>query len=162
VQPTDDPGWALAAPKAPVTFLRLILLSYTFGAVAFGVVLLLLDLDEVGAGISTALAILVVAAAGLVGVVGGAAIRGLDGSSEAALAQSYRARFFLRLVLAEAPALLGFLRSFVAGTPLVYAMAVPFLIIGFVRAAPTRASIQRDQDALAAAGAPASLFEVLY
>lgn len=87
--------------------------------------------------------------------------RPLDCTDAEALLVSYRTRFFLRIALADAAALVGFAGSFLAETWWLYPLGASFALAGFVRLAPTRANLQRDQDALNLSGCGLSLVDVL-
>jgi hypothetical protein len=87
--------------------------------------------------------------------------RRLDCSSDAALAASYRSRFFTRMAFAETPALCGFVSSFVVGEFWPYFLGVVFTIIGFARVAPTVAVLHRDEQELLADGCERSLVRAL-
>jgi hypothetical protein len=87
--------------------------------------------------------------------------RRLDCSSTDALVRSYQSRFLLRLAIAETSALLGFVGVFLSGAWWPYLLGALFSMVGFARAAPTEASLTRDQEALSAAGCWLPLREAL-
>ena len=87
--------------------------------------------------------------------------RPLDCTDPGALLVSYRTRFFLRIALADAAALVGFVGFFLADEWWLYPMGATFALAGFVRLAPTRGNLQRDQDALNLSGCGLSLTHVL-
>jgi F0F1-type ATP synthase membrane subunit c/vacuolar-type H+-ATPase subunit K len=69
--------------------------------------------------------------------------------SPTALAFAYRTRFFLRLAFAESVALLGFVFAFIgAGAWAYYVAAALALFRIWTSAAPTRRSLERDQERL--------------
>ena len=136
--------------------LRLLFFSFCSGIVVIGVVAAFIVPSDT-ADFSLPLAAGIVAALGLATLVAGGTLGRLDGSSNDALAESYRQRLILRLATAEAPALVGFLLSFLVGNLVPYLVALPFTAIAFARAAPTDGNLQKDQDALNATGATADL-----
>ncbi len=78
-----------------------------------------------------------------------------------ALLASYRSRFFVRLASAEVIALIGFVATFLLHTAWVYFPCAALTAIGFARAAPTRAALQRDQQQLTSQGCEKSLVAAL-
>ncbi|HEU5082172.1 MAG TPA: hypothetical protein VFU14_02440 [Acidimicrobiales bacterium] len=87
--------------------------------------------------------------------------RPLDCASPESLRLTYQTRFFLRIAIAEAAALIGFAGVFVSGSWWPYLVGVLFALAGFVRAAPTELSLSRDQDELATTGCALQLRDVL-
>ena len=87
--------------------------------------------------------------------------RPLDCTDAGALLVSYRTRFFLRIAFADAAALVGFVGFFLADSWWLYPLGAAFALAGFVRLAPTRGNLQRDQDALNLSGCGQSLLHVL-
>lgn len=86
----------------------------------------------------------------------------LDCSSDAKLAASYRNRFFLRTAFGESVALLAFVFTFVGGPKWIYYVgAVITLTYFWLRVAPSRHALRRDQDALQAQGCGRSLIRIL-
>ena len=83
--------------------------------------------------------------------------RQLSCDSDASLVGAYRTRFFLRIALAESIVLFGFVAASVTKSTWVYFAAVFLSVPGFLRAAPTRAALSRDQDELTAQGCGRSL-----
>ncbi len=81
--------------------------------------------------------------------------------SDETLAAGYRARMFLRVAFANTPALFGFTAAFVTESSWVFYAALLLAIPGLVRAAPTRAALVREQDALNASGCDRSLVAAL-
>lgn len=166
----DDPGWrpalgglawglvpGLAIRRArrsggdALLVLRGLFLSFCAAVVLVGVVVVILSAGEGLDGSADGTTVGIgVALAGLVLLVASAWRRPLDGSSDAALAESYRRRFFLRMALAEAAALLGFAGFILSGNPAVYALGAAFTAIGFVLMAPTAGNLARDEEAVRA------------
>lgn len=171
----DDPGWPLSpmllvpglgvrlaqrrAAGDGLVLLRLVFVMFVFALVMFGVVLLFVDLSE-GSSVGLFAAVVVADGTGST-IVASMHRRPLDCSSEAALADSYRTRFFLRIALAESAALLGFVGVFLTGARWLYLLAVMFTAVGFARAAPTRRALQREGDELAMLGCGRSLVAAL-
>jgi hypothetical protein len=88
----------------------------------------------------------------LVGAAGVAAVltvrflpRPLDCRSDAALAASYSARFFVRLAVSDAPALVGFAMTSPTLNPAMYPLGLAFTAVGFTLLAPTAAHLEADQ-----------------
>lgn len=161
-----DPGWRDAWTGIlwiPTLFLMqqrlrrsklpaLILMRRTFvmfgGSLAtFGIIRVALGSTDVGWSSGSA------ATAGVAIVVIGLAVqfvvaRFLDPplpcGAPAAVAAGYRAKFFLKVAFAEAPSLFGFTLSFVSGFWWVYLFGLIPTGVGLVRAAPTRASVERE------------------
>lgn len=87
--------------------------------------------------------------------------RPLDCTADAALVSGYRTRLFLRIAFAQAAALLGFVGAFLSGEPWIYAIGAAFATVGFVRLAPSRRNLERDQEALNLQGCGRSLLRLL-
>jgi F0F1-type ATP synthase membrane subunit c/vacuolar-type H+-ATPase subunit K len=161
-----DPGWgspgrillgavlpALAIRRAGgdgLVMLRSVFLSFAFALVAVGVVAVLITSGEGGDGdLSGTTAALGVGAIGLAAVTASQVVaRRLDCTSEQALGESYRTRFFLRMALSESAALLGFVAVVVTDEPLPYGVGLAFAAVGFALAAPTNGRLQADQEVL--------------
>lgn len=87
--------------------------------------------------------------------------RPLDCSDETALVSSYRTRLFLRLAFANAAALLGFVGFFLSGEAWMYPLGASFTAVGYVRLAPSRRNLERDQEELNQQGCLLSLTDLL-
>ena len=85
----------------------------------------------------------------------------LDCRTPARLAATYRTRLIIRLALAEAPMLAGFVAALVTANPFVYLVGTPFAVPAFSRAAPSHANLEREQDDLILQGCGISLSEAL-
>ncbi len=142
----------------PLQNLRNIFSSFCAAVVVMGVVVLILgDLDPAQADRPGLSVPVVVIGSAVALVLQRLLPRPLDGSGPETLAASYRSRLFLRIALAETCALIGFV-SFVAfGPPWVYAIGLVGALVGLRFAAPTRANLRADQDALGLAGSSVSL-----
>ncbi|SRR5258708_36268299 len=77
------------------------------------------------------------------------------------LAGYFRTRFFLRIAFANTTALFGFVFAFTTMSNWMYYLGVLLSIPGFVRAAPTRTALIREQDELTARGCNHSLIAAL-
>jgi F0F1-type ATP synthase membrane subunit c/vacuolar-type H+-ATPase subunit K len=178
----DDPGWpslaayAKAIPRmvlprmqtksGGLVALRLLVLQFATMLVVFFVILARLDArsgslkDPPFSGVVAA-TIVVVAGLVCAGVARCFGRRSLPCGSDASLAATYRTRFFLFIAFAEAPALLGFVLYFVAGS--LWSCALGFLIAmsGLAYAAPTRRRLAQDQARLGRDGCDRSLIRAL-
>jgi hypothetical protein len=108
------------------------------------------------------------AAAGLTGLFGiGAQLVGrkverpLTCGTHQEVAASYRARFFLRLASSEIAALLGFVLTVLAASPLPYLVGFAVTAVGFARAAPTESNLAKDDEALRLGGCGTPLVEAI-
>jgi F0F1-type ATP synthase membrane subunit c/vacuolar-type H+-ATPase subunit K len=81
--------------------------------------------------------------------------------SEEALGGSYRTRLFVRLAFGESTALLGFVAAFVIDGNWIYFFAALCSVPAFLRLAPTKAALIRDQDELTSRGCALSLIEAI-
>jgi hypothetical protein len=79
--------------------------------------------------------------------------RPLDCSDLAALAASYRSRFFLRTAFSEAIALFAFVATLIVGQWWIYWLFVPFTLFGFGQNAPTTGRVRAEQERLRLQGA---------
>jgi F0F1-type ATP synthase membrane subunit c/vacuolar-type H+-ATPase subunit K len=142
--------------------LRSLFIAFATALVLVGVVVVVLwttaDLEARFAGGPVAVA---VGLAGLVLLVASTMVGRLDGSSEEALAESYRRRFFLRMSLSESAALLGFVGFILTENPAIYPLGTAFSAIGFALLAPTAANLARDQEALRRYGSRHSIVQAL-
>jgi hypothetical protein len=171
----DDPGWRAAVGLANkgllmpwtapsrgrswgsgdgLVMVRVLYLTFVEAVLMIGVVVIILDRygrvpDQ---GEPLPVAGLVVAGGVLVQLVGAVVEKPLDASDPGALAASYRKRFFLRLAFAQAAALLGFGGFILTGAPVVFFLGLGVTLVGFARAAPTRAQLAADEYRLAPAG----------
>lgn len=142
-----------AAPPAPVLpVLRMLLVAFAGAVVAVTIVVPIIGRDGDADG-PAGVAVGIIVAAGLASIAGRRFVASrLDGTSDESLVTSYRTRFFLRLAMGEMPALVGFAVALAIGPWWTYFVALPFTALGFALAAPTPASIERDQAALRAEG----------
>jgi len=141
--------------------LRSLFLSFATAIVLIAGVVLLIG-DVTTGTVRTALGIgIVLVMAGVSFAVQAVALRALDGSSDEALGNSYRTRFFLRIALSEAIALVGFVVGLMVGPWWAYFPAAVLSLASLSRVAPTRASLASDQDALSLAGCNRPLVDAL-
>jgi hypothetical protein len=168
----DDPGWSfswrsllwLLVPAIGIkrasadpsgradglALLRQVFLSFCVAIVLLGVVQAFLysgaepvsdPSPEVAAGL------LAVAAVGMM-VIQPRLEKPLPCDDDATLAAGYRARLFLRIAFSEAAALSGFVGFFLTYAWWPYPVGAAMAAVGFIRAAPSRRNLTRDQDEL--------------
>jgi hypothetical protein len=102
-----------------------------------------------GGDVDTTLAAIAVTAIGATGLVMARLLpSALDCTTAASLVGTYRTRFFIRLALAEAGAMAGFVGFIVTGAPTIFVLGAAFSAVGFTWAAPTTRQLERDQEAL--------------
>lgn len=178
----DDPGWraagldpvslllphlmarrAVSRGGSPLLLLRRLLLTFAVSVVAVGAVAVLLTttggITSEAAVIDAPVAAAVVA---LLGVASLAAQRLVNPPLECErLAKTYRTRFFLHVAFANVPMLLGFTAVVVTGHLWVILPGALLTAVGLWRAAPTRAHLAADQDALIGTGCGRSLLQEL-
>jgi hypothetical protein len=176
LSPNDDPGWprganlfgmlvpgaTLVRSRRPVgdglVMLRQLVLAFSSAIVFFGISVAFLAEDG--------------PVFPWLGIVAGMAAvsllmtrvldRPLSCESAPALAASYRTRFFLRIAFAESVALVAFAGSFSGGPSWIYFAGAAFTLLRFwTIAAPTRAALAREQDALHLRGCSLSLVAAL-
>jgi len=177
----DDPGWQLSwktlllglvpgrnlgiaksGAKDSLQLLRSIFVAFCAGVVLIGVVVLILgDIDPeqpdrpaLSVPIAVGVSVVCLALQRIVP-------RPLDCSTPATLAATYRRRFLLRIAFAEACSLVAFALYISIGPGWVYAVGLAFTLVGFAVAAPTRARLRADQDALGFRGCTSSLVAAL-
>jgi F0F1-type ATP synthase membrane subunit c/vacuolar-type H+-ATPase subunit K len=177
----EDPGWPLsgrmlvesAIPQLAVgraardrtrpqlLVLRQLFISFVMAIGLISVVVVVLgDLAEGDPDVTLSCALVV--GVGLVSLLLGSVVKSrLDGSSDEALASSYRTRFFLRLAFAEAAALGAFVVGISLGPWWVFFVGLPFTAAGFARLAPTAGHLEADQRRLAGEGCHRPLLGVL-
>jgi hypothetical protein len=139
--------------------------AFSVAVVSIGVVVLILH-SEGGlnrTGVSAEVVAAGVALIGVVSLLGGRVwVPQLDGSDPGRLVQSFHSRFFARMAWAEAPALFAFGGFLVlGGEPWVYLIGLTASVACLAIAAPTRASLRRDQERLDTSGRTLNLLESL-
>ena len=178
----QDPGWKFTWRSFPYTFVpqyaiqraakkpgynalafvRQMFLSYCVSLAAVTVVVFILAGPVEPEEPQTALAVGIVAAVGIGGLIAGRWLnRRLDCSSDETLAASYQTRFFLRVAFAESAALGGFALSIALGPGWVYFLGLGFAAVGMFRLAPTHRRLEAEQSELAANGCHRSLSRAL-
>jgi hypothetical protein len=144
--------------------LRLVFTTFVMSYVLFGVVVVLVaggESAEADRRPASAVAAGVVAV-GVLSLVAPRLIeRPLNCSDESALVSSYRTRLFVRMAFAGAAALAGFAGSFVSGEAWMYALGAAFAAVGYIRLAPSRRNLERDQEDLNQRGCVLSLTDLL-
>jgi F0F1-type ATP synthase membrane subunit c/vacuolar-type H+-ATPase subunit K len=171
----QDPGWPISLKglwivfvpwlaqrqaRKGLTSLRVTFIAFVNAIILFGVVLPFLGPYN-GSNVAAALVVLGV---GVYALVSRLCVRRVERRSPLKcenLGGSYQTRFFLRIAFAEAAALFGFVGVFVVHVLWIYYPCALFTLIGFAHAAPTRASIERDQVALNNRGCGNSLLAEL-
>jgi F0F1-type ATP synthase membrane subunit c/vacuolar-type H+-ATPase subunit K len=106
----------------------------------------------------------VMAALAVTSVVVGEAVgnaRRLDCSNPFNLLESYRRRFFLRLAIAEAAALFGFVGFILTNNPVMYLIGALATGVGFYRLAPTHTHLVAESDRMQFDGCQYRLERVL-
>lgn len=167
----DDPGWpplwkslvsmvvpGMAARRAMraddgLLALRSIFLAYVLSLGAIAVVSIVVS-SGVERSDARSAAVLVAAWAIAAQVLARVVPKPLDC---AALGDSYRRRFFLRVALYESAALVAFVAVILTAHPELYLIGGMSTVVGLARTAPTEANLERDQQELHLAGCPGSL-----
>lgn len=161
------PGWSLRFRKRfggtdGLVLLRGVFVSFVTALVMVGVVVVVLEATGGLEGAVSAPPLLAaLALVGLAGVAGSGLDRPLHCEDDARLAKSYTQRFFLRVALAEAAALAGFVAFVLTGAGWMYAVGAGFAAVGFRRLAPTAAHLREDEEKLEASGCSRSLVVAL-
>lgn len=178
---TNDPGWprsllwVLVPPLAirraqrsgdtnTLQVLRLLFTSFAMSLVLIGVVVIALtgsgtaEPDRPAASVVAA----GVVAYGVLSLFAPRVIeRPLDCTDETALLSGYRTRLFLRIAFAHAAALVGFVGFSLSGEAWMYPLGASFTVVGYVRLAPSRRNLERDQEELNQQGCVLSLTDLL-
>jgi len=76
----------------------------------------------------------------------------LKGDDLDQLRKGYEKRFFLGYAIINFPALAAFIGAFVQNALWVYALGIPFFLVGMIMIAPTRRQMAIDNERLRAAG----------
>ncbi len=154
----------LLAPGA-LGVMQRVFVAFCVAILLIGNVVLILDNsgDLERTDVSSGVVGAVVTVIGVLSLVGGRiGAPALKASGPAHLVTSYRSRFFARMAWAETPALVafgGFL--LLGGEAWVFGIGLAASLVGFVLAAPTRASLRRDQEQITATGSSVDLLEVM-
>ena len=147
-------------PKGLVA-LRQVFVTFSSTIVLIGVVVALMPPPR-DPSLSTTAAVAIVVGSGVLSLVGAfRAPRPLDCSTPAALASSYRARFFLRMTFGESASLVGFVFVFVSGDIVTYLVGAAFTGFLFAKVAPTKAHVASDQRELRRRGCDGDLIAAL-
>lgn len=143
--------------------LRMVFTSFATAILMIGVVVAFLASGGgTGSGLSPVVVAAGVAGFGLVSLVAPRLLqKPLDCASRDALVGSYRTRFFVRLAMAQAASLVGFVGFLLSGRWWTYPLGATFSVIGFLRLAPNSANLRRDQEELSTAGCALSLADAL-
>lgn len=154
-----DPGWgAVLQPRSGgLTTLRAVFLAFGSALATALVVIPIVPVGERRIAPSTALVLIVAAAATSISVAGVLKRRTLGGNTSAGVAGSYRVTFFVLLALAEAVAALAVVSYFLTGSVGTYLLGIGLALPGYAMAAPTTSDIARHQERLNQRGALADL-----
>lgn len=164
---TMVPGWRLwlgrrSGGSDGLVLLRGIFLSLTISLVLVGVVVVVLvTTGDIDGGVSDGPVGAAVVLVGAAGLAGSRIERPLQCEDDGRLAGSYTTRFFLRVALAEASALVGFVAFVLTGSAWMYPLGTAFTAVGFWRLAPTSRHLQEDEARLGASGCSRSLVAAL-
>ena len=135
--------------------MRMVFVYFVQTLVILAVVVIALSVSDTipGSDVDPMVAALAVAAVGGMGLVLARVVPpALDCTTSATLVGTYRTRFFIRLALAEAGAMAGFVGFIVTGRPILFLLGTAFTAAGFARAAPTIRQLERDQEELSWSG----------
>lgn len=161
------PGWGLQLRKSGgrtdgLVLVRGAFVSFVSAFVLIGIVVWVLEATGSPEGsVSATAASLGVALVGVASLAGSALDRPLACDDDSGLAKSYTQRFFLRVALAEAAALAGFVAFVVTGSSWMYVLGALFTALGFARLAPSTAHLRDDEERLREAGCHRSLVATL-
>jgi F0F1-type ATP synthase membrane subunit c/vacuolar-type H+-ATPase subunit K len=177
--PDIDPGWQFsprmllfllpgylqftirrAEQRDGLELTRQVWLSFASALVLIGVVVFPLGLAPAGRPFPWVIG-LAVATGGFHVAESLALSKPLSCADPAALASTYRTRFFLAVALADALALLAFAEAVVLGRWWIYWLFLPFALMGLVRAAPTGTHLEADQENLRSRGCSLTLVGAL-
>jgi hypothetical protein len=152
--------------KGTLGQLRGVFVSFGSTLIGVGVVVLILyssrDTTVDSSTLSGTVAAVVVAALGFSAVVASWQVKAqLPGDDLGQLLVAYRTRFFLRIAFAESGALLGYVGFFLTENPLVYLVGLLPAVLGFAMSAPTRANLEREDQAMAARGCRFTIYRAL-
>lgn len=164
--PATDPGWRPVLRRIPwilvpqvaiarsrrehgatggLVLLRMIWCSFVFSTVGMGVVVIFATDHALSTG--AAWFVVLAAHAGLIYGVGLRLVASppIVGPTSADAAVQWRIRMFLRIAFASTLPLVGFVGTFVTGPWWIYYVGAGLAAPGFVRAAPSRRNLARDQ-----------------
>ena len=141
----QDPGWAMRSGPDGLVTLRYVFAAFVVAVLVIAAPAVILRDRAVGVT-SPALSVLIIAVAGVAALGAQRLIAPrLDCTTEETLAATYRSRFFLRLALAESPALIAFAVAISLGPWWVYFVGLAFALVGLWYAAPTKGRLNHDQ-----------------
>jgi hypothetical protein len=155
--------WNLRRQRAgdPLVLLRATFLSFSISLIAFGIVLAAIGGLPNGPVVPWVPILIALVVTSIVGV-HLVMRKPLTCDSEAALATSYRKRFFATIAMTEFVALFAFVFTFIGGLAWIYDAGGTFTLIRFwTTSAPTRSALMRDQDALNDHGCGLSLIAAI-
>ena len=131
--------------------LRLVSRALLFALLIFGAVVFLVRDPEKSNDGAIAWSVVIVVLAIVLRIVGGWLEPKLDASTDEALVATYNTRMFVRIALAEVPAAVGLIGSFV-GPWWTYYVGLAVTLPALLRAMPSPRNIARDDEDLVLAG----------
>lgn len=157
-----DEDWAIRRPRHSLDAVRLVFLAWALALPLLGLVIIRSGLSPDGAPVSESGVEPIVVATGLIAWVATMVIEPrLECSDTVRLAESWIARFMVRVALASAPVGLGFALSFLSGSTAPYVLGFFAATALGKRANPWRENLARDQARLAKDGCGLSLTDAL-
>lgn len=173
----EDPGWrpAIRAALVPVKGARLardggssllvmraLWIAFTTAILLMGVVVVLVSTELPSGGIDGRFAAAFVVGLGVLAqVVAGAAVPAIGGRTADDVGRTAQRAFFIRVLLAEPAALLGFLGFALSGNPAVYLAGAVVSFAGMVDAMPGERWLARGQVQLTESGSSVQLLDAL-
>jgi hypothetical protein len=139
---------------------RLVFLSLLLSALLILYVLTFV-IERVGAPDAALASMVVFLGIGGIAAAAWTANRKLDIANASALAQSYRANFFLGFALNQAPLLISFVLCFMREELWPYLVDLPLYLIGMMLIAPSRRNLERRQEQIHRHGSTLSLGRAL-
>jgi hypothetical protein len=141
--------------------LRTVFMSFVAAAMLIAVVVVVLVAGDSLGSAPLPLGVVLPAGLGVANIVLGLAIRSELPPDEDGLAAVYNTRFFLRVAMAEAPLLGGFVGVVLTGSVVPYLVGLVLAVPFFAVAAPMARNLARDQQVLRERGSEMDLVEVL-
>jgi hypothetical protein len=148
---------------SPLQTMRVVFAAFVASVAVLGVVVVVLAAaGDVPGTVPVGIALVVVAAVGFVAPpLARIATPDPDCTTVASLRRTYSSRFFLRLALADAPAVAGLGGFLLSAQPFVYAVGLGFTVLELGRLAPTRGRLEDEGTELAHRGCMHPLLQAL-